>query len=134
MLVFEVWKTDPVLHELSSLAAVHITALLLDLTFGVLHQKRRVEALWSVPNFGKEMKPQTSQLVGISKKSCWRKLKNGPDSTASSTNPFKIDFCEVADKTDRVQHRTSQKKGKRPTCAVPGAWQEDIGSNMFESV
>ena len=63
------------------------------------------------------------------KPTCWyfkevtlAEAQDWPDSTGS-TNPFKLAFCEVADKFDRVQHRSSKKKPRCPTRAVPGVWQ-----------
>jgi hypothetical protein len=102
VLVSEAWKRDLVLHDPSSLATVHVTEQLFDLTFGVPDQKRLVEAPSCAQSFGKEMRWATAPLVGISKKCQLRKLRNGPDSITNNMSPCKIVSCAVAERIDRV--------------------------------
>ena len=55
--------------------------------------------------------------VGFAKKCRCRKLRSCPDSTASSTNSFKIASCTVADRIDRFQRWRKKRR-----CPMSDSW------------
>lgn len=131
VLVFDLWETDPVQHDLSSLAAVHIMELLFGLAYGVLHQKKLVEALWCVADFGKEMKPPTDlrlvlqRSVAVGSSGVARILLQAPIVSKSSLARWQ---------TGLIAFNAEEKNAdvRCPTHGVTTLRQVDVGSNTFK--
>jgi len=134
VLVFDLWKTDPIQHDLSSLAAVHVMELLFGLAYGVLHQKMLVEALWCVADFGKEMKPPTDLRLVLQ-----RNVAVGSSGVAQillQAAPILSKSPLARWQTGLIAFNAEEKNAdvRCPTRGVTTLRQVDVVSNTFKGI